>query len=101
MSSRTTPTPTAETLVRHELVGLHVEVAVSPNPDLVGIEGRVVDETTNTLVVAGSDRDRQVPKNAATFVFQLPDGGAVTVEGERLQARPARRTERRGDSTWR
>ncbi|WP_420028436.1 ribonuclease P protein component 1 [Haloglomus litoreum] len=60
---------------------------------------------------------RQVPKAAATFEFRLPDdasddasarhGGAreadqfVTVAGERLVARPARRTEHRGDSIWR
>ena len=39
---------TPESLVRHELAGLDVEVAESPNPDLVGVAGRVVDETTNT-----------------------------------------------------
>jgi ribonuclease P protein subunit POP4 len=70
---------------------------------------------------------RQVPKAAATFEFRLPGQGAtdgvaptdasddasarhggvqeadqfVTVAGERLVARPARRTEHRGDSIWR
>jgi len=63
---------------------------------------------------------RQVPKAAATFEFRLPadttpsddasarHGGVqeaedafVTVAGERLVARPARRTEHRGDSIWR
>ncbi|MFT4891484.1 MAG: ribonuclease P protein subunit POP4, partial [Halobacteriales archaeon] len=42
---------TPETLPRHELVGLPVRVADAPNPDLVGIEGRVVRETMRTLVV--------------------------------------------------
>ena len=95
---------TPESLVRHELAGLDVEVAESPNPDLVGVAGRVVDETTNTLLVATDDGVKQVPKAAATFRFRL-DGetrGAtrVVVDGDRLLARPARRTETKGDSLW-
>lgn len=105
-----------ETLPRHELAGLRVEVIDSPNADLVGLSGEVVDETTNTLLVGG-DRVRQVPKAAATFRFTLDDGEAhraserasghspratrVRVDGERLVARPARRTETTTSHTWR
>ncbi|MWG35137.1 ribonuclease P protein component 1 [Halomarina oriensis] len=111
---------TAETLPRHELVGLHVRVADSSDPTLVGCEGEVVSETTNTLVlesVARTSGQRQgsrsvrVPKAVATFEFRLDDverrsttddsdAEYVVVDGERLVARPARRTERTGDSRW-
>ena len=95
---------TPESLVRHELAGLDVEVAESPNPDLVGVAGRVVDETTNTLLVATDDGVKRVPKAAATFRFRL-DGETrgttrVVVDGDRLLARPARRTETKGGSLW-
>lgn len=98
-----TPTPTARTLVRHELVGLPVRVTAARDPTLVGIGGEVVAETTNTLGIEASTRDRvrQVPKAVATFSFDLPDGPRVRVDGDRLRARPARRTETDGDSTWR
>jgi len=113
---------TPETLPRHELVGLSVSVTGADNPDLVGIEGEVVTETTKTL---GIERDRQagardgsgasdgstrvshVPKTGTTFEFDLPAAlgasGAqvVAVEGRRLVARSARRTENTGDSKWR
>lgn len=95
----------AETLARHELVGLPVAVVAADNDDLVGVAGTVVGETTNTLAVEADDRDRQVPKAGTTFAFDLgaaPDvegDSRVRVEGGRLVARPARRTER--DSTWR
>jgi ribonuclease P protein subunit POP4 len=76
---------TPETLTRHELNGLRVAVADAPNPDLVGICGRVVGETMRTLRVAvGSDgasdasvvasRVKQVPKRDSTFEFELPRG---------------------------
>ncbi|QLD84722.1 ribonuclease P protein component 1 [Natronomonas halophila] len=88
-----------DSLVRHELAGLDVEVVDSPNPDLVGIAGRVVDETMHTLLVAASDGMKRVPKADATFRFDLDDT-AVVVEGDRLVARPARRTELKGGSLW-
>jgi ribonuclease P protein subunit POP4 len=120
---------TPETLARHELVGLPVRVADAPNPDLVGIEGRVVRETMRTLVLVvgdestGASRVRQVPKSGSTFEFALTDEAAatregagtafdpsetdgetvayVTVDGARLLSRPALRTETTGDSKWR
>ncbi|WP_436911780.1 ribonuclease P protein component 1 [Halosimplex marinum] len=113
---------TPETLARHELVGLAARVRAGDNPDLLGIEGRVVAETTNTLGIereggessdradSGSaeraDRVATVPKAGTTFEFALPAGDTaggerVTVEGRRLVARPARRTEQSGDSKWR
>ena len=64
---------TPETLVRHELNGLPVEVVDAANPDLVGIAGRVVGETTKTLRIdSEGSRARQVPKEGATFEFRLP-----------------------------
>jgi ribonuclease P protein subunit POP4 len=92
---------TPETVARHELVGLEAHVAASPNADLESLRGTVVSETTNTLSLEDADRTRQVPKDAARFEFTLPGGSVVTVDGDRLVARPARRTEQRGDSPWR
>jgi ribonuclease P protein subunit POP4 len=105
---------TPKSLVRHELAGLDVEVEDATAPELVGIAGRVVDETMQTLLVATSDGVKQVPKAAATFRFQLDDCEApgasntsgdeprvdVIIDGSRLVARPARRTETQGGSLW-
>jgi ribonuclease P protein subunit POP4 len=91
---------TPETLPRHELVGLDVEVVAASNPDAIGISGSVVMETTQLLTIEGVDRVWHVPKDAATFAFDI-DGQTVRVEGERLVSRPARRTETSGDSQWR
>ncbi len=91
-----------ETLPRHELAGLHVEVIDASSDDYVGIAGEVIDETHNTLVVReGPASNKQVPKATATFSFTLPDGDVVIVEGARLVADPARRTETTGDNKWR
>ena len=90
---------TPETLARHELAGLDVTVTDASNPDLVGIEGRVQDETMKTLLVATSDGVKQVPKAGTTFRFEL-EKATVLVEGTRLLARPAQRSETHRGSLW-
>ena len=98
---------TPETLPRHELVGLAVEVVAGANPDVVGLEGTVVTETTRTLGIEGDDRVWHVPKDGTSFAFDLAEShgieadDCVRVDGDRLVSRPARRTERNGDSLWR
>ena len=100
---------TPATLPRHELIGLPVRVVDASHSPHVGVAGEVVMETTRTLSVegisdSGTERVWQVPKADATFEFTTSEGGdtqVVTVDGERLVARPARRTERTGDSKWR
>ncbi|MFC7114375.1 ribonuclease P protein component 1 [Natronoarchaeum sp. GCM10025703] len=83
---------TPETLPRHELNGLYVRVVDAPNPDLIGIAGRIVVETANTLhiesvvpqeqlneggnaadsdIAADESRVRQVPKQGSIFEFVL------------------------------
>lgn len=92
---------TAETLTRHELVGLDVEIVAASSPDYIGLEGEVVNETTNTLGIETDGRVAYVPKDSATFEWTLPSGERVRTAGETLVGRPARRTEQTGDSTWR
>lgn len=99
---------TPASIVAHELTGRSVTVSDATNEDAVGIAGRVVEETTNTLVIRGGDGrlgdptepTRRVPKRGTTFTFELGDGTRVRVRGERLIARPARRGESGGVSPW-
>jgi len=73
---------TPETLTRHELNGLRVAVVDANNPDFVGIAGRVVLETMQTLQIDTGSGVRQVPKRGATFEFTIPapddESGAIT-----------------------
>lgn len=86
---------TPENLIRHELMGLWVEVAKSTNPSLSGISGRVVDETRNTLVVETKDGEKRVAKACARFTFTLPNGRRASVEGPILESLPENRINKR------
>ena len=97
---------TPETLTRHELNGLRVEVVDASNLDYVGIAGRVVVETRGTLHVDDGARVRQVQKQGATFQFALPGDdtkpatagpvAARTYTDERAGMHPERTDERAG-----
>ena len=87
---------TERNLARHELIGLRVVVGRSPDPSIEGREGRVVDETRNTLVIEsmeGGGRWR-VAKEHSTFLFTLPGGRRVELEGDRIRFRPEDRVKR-------
>lgn len=81
-------------LARGELIGLAVRVVRSEDPSLEGLEGRVVDETLNTLVVERPEgREVRVAKAPCVFLFETEDG-PVELEGVRIRFRPEDRTKK-------
>ena len=82
---------TPQNILRHELIGLTVKVTNANNPMIEGIRGVVVDETKNMLMISAKRRKFMIPKNVATFRFDLPGGIRVDVDGERLVAKPENR----------
>jgi len=87
---------TPQNILRHELIGLDVEILESSNPSLVGIKGRVVDETRNTLIIERYDNNKEimVPKDIAVFKFKL-ENKSVKVLGSLLIGRPEDRLKRK------
>lgn len=86
---------TPENIVRHELVGLSVRIVESTNPENVGAEGRVVDETRNTLIIETHKGRKSFVKEQCAFSFELPSGESVRVDGRVLIARPEDRIKKK------
>lgn len=83
----------AADVVRHELIGLRVTVE-SPDKGVDGLEGLVIDETMQTLLVESPDGiERRVPKPGARFVFEV-GGESIVVRGTDIRFRPEDRTKR-------
>ena len=83
---------TPKTLKRHELIGLECRVIHASNPEIIGIEGTVTDETKNMITIE-SDKRVMVPKKDAIFQFELEE--SVTVDGKHLIGRPEDRVNSR------
>jgi len=88
------------TFVQNEFIGLDVKVVNSTNPNYVGITGKVIDETRNTLVIRHENEDKVVAKNVAVFHFTMPDGSVVEVEGNVIIGRPEDRVKKRLRRRW-
>ena len=78
----------ARNLIRHELIGLTVEVAESRNENQKGVMGLVVDETKNLLTIETAAGLKKIQKNTSVFIFKIPDGKKVKVDGKKIVARP-------------
>jgi len=83
-------------VVRHELCGLTVLVEDSTNLAQKGLEGKVVDETYNTLKIETKDgKEKIIPKDISIFIFTLPNGKKVQVDGKLLIGRPEDRIKKK------
>ena len=91
---------TRHNLAAHELIGLELRVVHAASRPLVGLHGRIVDETRNTLVIETPKRtEKTVPKLGARFAVRLPSGETVELDGDKLAIRPADRAKRLGHAS--
>ena len=87
-------------IVQQEFIGLETKVVRSSNPHVVGISGKVVDETRNTLTILYNGKRRVVIKDTAVFEFVMPDGTVVEIDGKVVTGRPEDRIKKRPRRLW-
>lgn len=86
---------TKNNLVHHEFIGLNVSVKGISNKSL-RLKGTVIDETKNTIKVeVNDDVEKIIPKNGSIFIFELPTGEKVEINGNILSIRPEDRIKKR------
>jgi len=92
---------TPKNILFHELVGLHVKLLRPACQSLAGLDGTIVDETANTVVVRRIDgRIARVLKKHNTFNITLPSGKDVLVHGDLILGRPWDRIKNIGKKTY-
>ncbi len=82
-------------LLQHELIGLEVKVLESSCVSNIGLEGTLVDETKNMLIIRCQNKQKKIPKTANVFQFKVDDELAV-IPGELIKMRSEDRTKRLG-----
>ena len=87
-------------IVQHEFIGIEAKVVHSSNPDLVGITGKVVDETRNTFTISHNGEKKVIIKDTAVFEFAMPDGTVVELDGKVIMGRPEDRLKKRPRRLW-
>lgn len=74
-------------IARHEFIGLRVVVVDAQNKNLIGIEGKIIDETKNTFLIQTESSEKNVLKNGASFKLRL-DKQEIIIKGDILVGRP-------------
>jgi len=77
----------AYAILQRELIGLEVKVMKAINPHYIGISGRVIDETRETVTVLDHGKEKTLVKRLTTFQLTLPDGTILEVDGKALVGR--------------
>jgi ribonuclease P protein subunit POP4 len=87
-------------IVQHEFIGLETKVVRSSNPQAVGIAGRVIDETRNTLTILNKGKKTVVIKDTSVFDFVMHNGTVVEIDGKVIVGRPEDRIKKRPRRLW-
>jgi ribonuclease P protein subunit POP4 len=75
-------------IVKHELIGLSIEVIDSKNKSDIGIKGTIIDETKNTLVIEDSEEKRKVIFKNNVIIETKINNKKIRIRGSCLLGRP-------------
>ncbi len=78
---------TKENIASHEIIGLHSEIINSSNPQIIGLIGRVVDETKFMFTLDTDKGIKKIPKKSNQWRFSW-SGDKVEIDGNLLAKRP-------------
>ncbi len=73
--------------LKKEFIGLWLEVIESKNKNLVGIKGRVIDETKNMLVIETEKGRKKIIKNACKFALSQNHDNRIIINGKEITKR--------------
>jgi len=73
-----------------DLIGKNVTISESKNKEIVGINGKIIMETKNMIIINTKNGRRNIPKN----ICQLSNNGEVIqTDSTKLKKRPHERLE--------
>ena len=81
---------TADTISRHELIGLDTEILKSNNSQVVGLNGRIINETKSMFTLNTEKGTKMIPKLTNDWGFSIK-GKNLIVKGTTITKRPYER----------
>ena len=84
---------TPKNIIKHELIGLDVEITKSKNKSLVGLKGKITDETKNMFVIKSKGVEKKIIKKENTFKIFTGEKW-VEIIGELMVSKPEKRTKK-------
>jgi len=82
-----------ENLALHELIGLKARVVNSSDSGRIGLKGKIVDETKNTIVMETGKGEKTLPKKEVFLEVQLQQE-KIFLDCSKIVLRPEERTKK-------
>ena len=76
--------------LKYEFIGLNVKIVDAKNKSLIGLEGSIVDETKNLLLIEDKGTVKKILKDQATFLITINEK-KYEIDGRLLVGRPEER----------
>jgi len=76
-----------KSITKYELIGSYAEIVDSANKSNIGIKGKIIDETKNTIVVEYKNKQKRLFKNNITLIIKIK-GKEYKIKGKLLAKRP-------------
>ena len=78
---------TAENIRSHEFIGLDTEIISSSNPQVIGLNGRIINETKSMFTINTKKGIKSISKSQNNWKFSIQDKDVI-IEGTRITKRP-------------
>jgi len=78
---------TPQNILLHEFVGLETKIIESTNLQIIGLNGKIIEDTKSMFSIETTDGTKKIPKRHSKWRFSLQDSH-VDLEGEKISKRP-------------
>ncbi len=78
---------TIDNITSHEFIGLHTEVIQSSNPQVIGLNGRIVDETKSMFKINTEKGIKSIAKSKNSWKFSI-ENKDIVIDGSKIVKRP-------------
>jgi ribonuclease P protein subunit POP4 len=78
---------TADNITSHEFIGLDTEITQSTNPQVVGLNGRIINETKSMFTINTENGAKSIAKSTNNWKFSIK-GQDIVVDGSKIAKRP-------------
>ncbi len=78
---------TLDNINSHEFIGLDTEITQSTNPQVVGLNGRIINETKSMFTINTEKGLKSIAKSTNNWKFSIK-GQDVVVDGSKIAKRP-------------
>ena len=81
---------TVDTISRHEFIGLETKIINSSNPQVIGLNGTIINETKSMFTLNTEKGMKMIPKLTNDWGFSINNQN-MTVKGSTITKRPFER----------